>query len=141
MKRVMILIVVLLCTWSVAWAETSAPASGFLADSGDGCMLPDLSGLSPDQIAAAALQAGLQAAPNEVQVPACPTTFSCNSITNCGAGTVCTVSIIGPCCKSAVGPVLCCVSGNIKVTRCPCVCTGNPCAVLCGTSTDVKLSC
>src|SRR5262245_61778824 len=133
MKRALILVAVLLCTCSVAWAETSAPAADPLAGSGGGCTLPDLAGLSPEPIAAAALQAGLQIAPTEVQVPPCPTTFSCNSITNCGAGTPCTVSFIGPCCKPATGPNICCANGNIKKTQCPCVCTGNPCAVVCGT--------
>jgi hypothetical protein len=134
----------LLLTCSIAWAEGPAPDGGLAADPGAGggtCLLPDLAGLSPDQIAAAALGAGFETASIDVQVPICPTTFSCTSITNCGVGAPCTVTNIGQCCQPPTGPPsICCING-IKVRRCPCVCVGSPCAALCGTSTDVSFGC
>jgi hypothetical protein len=149
MKRTLVLIALLLLTCSLAWAEEPAPGTSagaplggsIASDSGGGCMLPDLTGLSQEQILAAALEAGFQVSPTDVQIPPCPTTFSCTSIPNCGAGTPCTVSIIGQCCKPAGAPPICCANGPIKEKRCPCVCTGSPCAFQCINSTDVKLIC
>ena len=140
-KRTLILLAGSVLLATLARAEAPAPSGGLFADSAGGCMLPDLTGLSPDQIAAAALVAGLQAAPTAAQTPACPATFDCTSLVGCGAVTPCTVELIGPCCKPAHGPTLCCESGNIQVTRCPCDCIDGRCQLLCVTSTDVKLSC
>lgn len=141
MKRPLLLLVALLLMASLAWAEAPAPAEDLFADSGGGCMLPDLAGLSPEQIAAASLQAGLQMAPNEVQVPACPVKFDCSSIFNCGIGPVCSITDIGACCQTSGGPIICCINGTFKVRKCPCVCTGNPCSISCPNSTDVKSRC
>src|SRR5262245_2440978 len=92
LKRPLLLLVALLLMASLAWAAEPAPNADPLADSGGGCMLPDFAGLSPEQTAAAAIAAGLQMAPTEVQVPPCPTTFSCSSLTSCAAGSPCTVT-------------------------------------------------
>lgn len=141
-KRTLLLLVSSVLVASLAWAEAPAPSGGLFADSGGRCRLPDLTGLSPEQIAAAGLAAGLQAAPTEAaQNPPCPATFDCSSIFGCGAITPCTVELIGPCCKPAHGPTLCCDGGNIQVTRCPCDCIDPRCQLFCLTSTDVKLSC
>jgi hypothetical protein len=127
MKRTLSLVAVLLFTCSLAWAEEAAPQGDVAADSGGGCM-------------AAGLAAGLQIAPTEVQVPPCPTTFLCSSLTNCGAG-ACSVTPIGQCCMPPTGPpAFCCINGIKKIT-CPCVCTGNPCLAVCGTSTEVRFHC
>jgi len=141
MKRTLILVAVLLCTCSVARAETPAPASDLFAGSGGGCVLPDLAGLSPEQIAAAALGAGFQPSPSEKQVPICPVKFDCTSLTGCAAGPACTLTDIGPCCATS-GAVICCTSGTIKVVRCPCQCTSTVCSTtVCTSSTDVKWHC
>jgi hypothetical protein len=141
MKRTLLLLAALLLVPSLDWAEEPAPNDDLFANSGGGCMLPDLAGLSPEQIAAAALQAGLQAAPTAVQVPACPVKFDCGSIFNCGIGPLCSLTDIGACCQTSGGPILCCTNGTIKVRQCPCQCTGNPCAISCPNSTDVKWRC
>ena len=141
MKRTLLLAAVLLLTCSLAWAEEAPPADALFADSGGGCRLPDLAGLSPEQAAAAALQAGLQTSFHEVQVPACPVKFDCGSIFNCGIGPLCSLTDIGACCQTSGGPILCCTNGTIKVRQCPCQCTGNPCAISCPNSTDVKWRC
>jgi len=141
MKPKLLLFATLLLVASIGSAEEPAPNSTFFADSGGGCMLPDLAGLSQEQIAAAALQAGFQASPTEVQVPACPVKFDCTSIFHCGIGPVCSLSNLGACCQTPGGPIICCTSGTIKVQQCPCVCTGNPCAISCPNSTDVKWRC
>jgi hypothetical protein len=141
MRRPLLLVVSLFLTASLAWAGDVAPNDPLFADEGGGCMLPDLAGLSPEQAAAAALQAGFQASPNEVQVPACPVKFDCTSIGNCAAGPICSLTDIGACCQTPSGPVLCCLSGTIKVRRCPCQCTGPACSLLCASSTDVRWRC
>lgn len=140
-KRPFLLLAALLLMASLAWAEEPASSDAFFADSGGGCMLPDLSGMSAEQIAAASLQAGFQVAPNEVQVPACPVKFDCDSLAGCDVGPICAVSDIGQCCQTSGGPILCCIDGTIKVRRCPCECTGPVCSVLCASSTDVKFRC
>jgi hypothetical protein len=144
MKRAIVLVAVLLLTSTMAWAEPAGTAPAPAADprvAGGGCQLPDLAGLAPAQIQAAALNAGLEvtfaAAP---AVPACPVTFHCNSIANCAAGGVCSVGLLGPCCNTG-GVVLCCASGNISETRCACKCTGPLCAVSCVHSTEVNWNC
>jgi hypothetical protein len=140
MRCTLILLVSLLLTAGMAWAEDNALNADFFAESGGGCMLPDLTGLSPEQAAAAAFQAGFRTA-NEVQVPACPVRFDCDSIGNCAAGPLCSLTDIGACCQTAGGPVLCCINGTIKVRQCPCQCTGFACSLLCASSTDVKWRC
>jgi hypothetical protein len=141
MKRTLSLVAVLLLTCSIAWAEETASAPDPVADSGGGCMLPDLAGMSPEQITAAALEAGFQPAPNNVQVPVCPVTFHCNSITNCGIGPLCALGNLGQCCNAGGGLTLCCISGTIKVKTCPCRCTGNPCNIQCPNSNEVNWGC
>ena len=141
MKASLILAVVLLCIPGLAWAEEPAPAvSEDVAFEAGGCVLPDVSGLSGDEAAAALAGAGFETAPFDAAVPACPTTFHCDSIFNCGTGAVCSVTDIGACCATG-GLVKCCISGTIKVRQCPCVCTGNPCSIACPQSTDVRSRC
>lgn len=133
MKRAFVLAAVLLLTGGIAW--------GAEEDFGGGCRLPDLAGLTPDQVAAAALAAGLEM-PSAIPAatPICPVTFHCDSIGNCGVGTCSTPVDIGQCCTSG-GLVLCCATGTFKVRQCNCVCTGNPCSSQCIQSTDVRLRC
>lgn len=151
MRTSVILAIALLLTAGVAWADeapsdTLAPAGqelayGDAALDGGGCMLPDLSGLS-DQEATKALEgAGFDVAATQAAAQACPTTFMCTSITNCGITGLCSVTDIGPCCTTSSGLGICCISGTIKVRKCPCGCTGNPCNIVCPQSTDVRWRC
>lgn len=149
MKKALVLVAILLLTSSLAWAEgtpgAAAPETVGQADPGPAegsCTLPDFAGLSPDQQLAAALAAGFQlnGAVNR-QTPMCPTVFSCSSLTNCGVGGPCSTTDIGDCCVNGVGATICCFGGTIKVRRCPCHCTGRPCAIQCTTSDDVSLQC
>lgn len=140
MKASLILAVVLLLTPGLAPAEEAAPATADPFEGG-GCVLPDLAGLSDDQAVATLRGAGFDLAPIGTAAAACPTTFMCSSMTNCGIGALCSVTDIGQCCTSGGGIGVCCVSGTIKVRQCPCVCTGNPCNVLCPQSTDVRWRC
>lgn len=155
MKQTLILAAVMLATAGLAWAEapTAAPAEMALpaatADLAPGplfadgsCEMPDLAGLSEEEIAAAAFAAGLDTSPTAAAAapPACPVAFQCNSITNCAAGPLCSVTDIGQCCTQ--GPfTLCCISGTIKVSRCPCRCTAFACSLQCVSSTNVKWGC
>jgi hypothetical protein len=144
MKRTLILLVCLLVTRSIAWAEDPTPDAEVVADPGPGgaCALPDLAGLSPDQIAAAVLEAGLQIQGSPAAAPLCPTTFKCNSIANCAAGPLCSLTNIGPCCTTPGGLSICCVGGlNIWVKRCPCQCTAPACSFQCVNSTEVSRFC
>jgi len=133
-RRLVFASVLLLLAFPVLAAEPSA---------GGGCQLPNLTGLTADQIALAALEAGfmIDSAPTPAAVPPCPVTFHCNSIANCGAGTACTVTSLGACCQPATGPKLCCISGSITVTTCPCRCTANPCAIQCINSNELNWHC
>lgn len=140
MKASLILAVVLLLTPGLAAAQETAPATADPFEGG-GCVLPDVDGMSQDDAAAALRGAGFDLGAVDTAVPACPTTFMCTSITNCGVGAVCAVSDIGQCCTTGGGVVACCITGTIKVRRCPCVCTGNPCSILCPQSTDVRWRC
>jgi hypothetical protein len=132
-KRTLVLVVVLLFTSHFAWAEGTA--------AGGGCALPDLAGLSPDQVAVAALQAGLQmsAATSATPVQVCPATFQCSSIAGCGSSMVCSATPIGQCCS--VGTVVICCSSTIFVIRCPCKCVLEDCPHQCAQSTQVTRSC
>jgi hypothetical protein len=140
MKACLILAVVLLLTPGLAAAEEAAPATADPFEGG-GCVMPDLAGLSEDDATAALRSAGFDLSPIDAAAPACPITFSCNSITNCGIGMVCSITDIGPCCTTGGGLGLCCISGSIKVRQCPCTCTGSPCSVFCPQNTDVKWRC
>lgn len=142
MKRTLVVFAMLLFA-GLAWAEGPETNDEPIADPGlgGGCVLPDLAGLSPDQIALAALEAGFQTTPMNVQAPACPVTFHCNSIGNCGIGPLCAIGNIGPCCSAGGGLNLCCINGNIWVKKCPCRCTGNPCSITCPNSTEVNWHC
>lgn len=151
MRAYAILAVALLLTAGVAWADEAspdpvAPTSQELvyedsALDGGGCMLPDLSGLSDQEATRALEDAGFDVSAVQTAAQACPTTFMCTSITNCGITGTCTVTDIGPCCTTSSGLGLCCITGTIKVRTCPCGCTGNPCNILCPQSTDVRWRC
>ncbi len=161
MKRASIfLCLVVLCT-GVAWAEEEAEAAApeavesvVAAESidfgepfgaeldGGGCELPDLTGLSDGEIGALAGDFGFSVSgQTDAQTPMCPVTSSCPNITNCGVGNPCSAAILGPCCTTSSGLGLCCVSGNIKVKKCACVCTGSPCALSCVASQYVRWGC
>ena len=147
MKRTLFFVVALFLVSGLAWAggESSGgapvPTAEPLFAEGGGCTLPDLSGLSAEERMSAALAAGFQVSPTPAAIQACPVTFHCNSITNCAAGPVCGLADIGQCCNSGGGVILCCTSGTIKVQRCPCQCNGNPCAIQCVNSTDIRWGC
>jgi hypothetical protein len=153
-KKTLIFVAALLLTAGLAWAEepapgTASPDASFLASlapaaptpQDGGCAMPDLAGLSADEKEAALLAAGFEQAPVNAAVPACPTSFSCTSIHNCGVGPACTLNDIGPCCSPGGGLVRCCISGSIKVTICPCQCTGNPCSFTCVNSSNKTSAC
>lgn len=134
MKRAFVLVAVLFLISGVAWGTEDDFEGG-------GCKLPDLAGLTPDEIAVAALAAGLEIpAAVPAAIPACPVTFHCDSIPNCGLGACSTPTDIGRCCNNG-GLTLCCATGTIKVRQCNCVCTGNPCSTQCIQSTDVRFRC
>jgi len=150
MKSSVVLVLALLLCSGLAWAEDATTHDGAAATEpvveadGGGCMLPDLAGLSDEEARAALDKAGfaLSTAPAiDMAVPMCPQKFSCSSIVNCGIGSLCAAADIGPCCTTGGGLSLCCIQGSIKVRRCPCRCTGNPCNIQCPNSTDVKWSC
>jgi hypothetical protein len=128
--------VLLLLTMTAGAAWSTEPAGG-------GCQLPDLAGMTPDQIQLAALAAGFETAPAPAQAatPLCPVTFHCNSIGNCAAGPLCSLTDIGSCCAAGSGLVLCCTSGTIKVTRCPCRCTSPHCSASCSANNEVNWGC
>lgn len=96
-----------------------APVADPRTASGGNCQLPDLAGLSPAQIAVAALNAGLKMAfVDTPAVPACPVTSHCNSVAGCAPGPVCTAIALGQCCTN--GSVLfCCGSGGTIVGPAP----------------------
>jgi hypothetical protein len=148
MKRTLVLVAALFLIGSLAaWAEGSAanpavsPAPG-----GGSCALPDLAGLSPAQVALAALRAGIEMRPVDsvtaAGIPACPTTFACSSLPGCGSTMVCSLTAMGPCCTTGTA-VLCCggTGSHIFVERCPCTCVSEDCPRLCETSTQVTRSC
>ncbi len=141
MKRVLVLLAVLFLVHGLAWAgEARATASP--APAGGHCALPDLAQLSPDQIALAALQAGLEITPKtSAPIPACPVSSQCSDVPGCGlSGGPCTTAIIGQCCNA--GPAVLCCSGEMVVTRCPCHCVGEDCPTLrCNAQTQVTRSC
>jgi hypothetical protein len=142
MKRVLVLLAVLFLSSTLTWAAAPAPAPVADSPAGGGCLLPDLAGLAPGQVAAAALNSGLQMIfVDTPPVPACPVTFHCNSITGCGAGPLCSVSDIGPCCTTGAAVLCCGNGGDIIVQKCPCRCTGEVCSVVCASSTNVTFSC
>jgi hypothetical protein len=135
-RRLVFASVLLLVALPVLAADPSA---------GGGCRLPNLAGLTPDQIAIAALEADIlmDPAPGPAAVPLCPTISHCNSITNCGIDAASCVTVnIGACCQPpGGGPKLCCISGTMFVTTCNCVCTGNPCAIQCPNTNEVTKHC
>ena len=136
MKRTLTLVACLLVAATAAWAEGPAASAG-------ACMLPDLTGLSPDQAAAAALEAGFSLEVRKAAAaPLCPITFRCTSILNCTASLQCSQTELGPCCTVPSGITLCCTEGTIWVKQCPCRCTPtNPCSTECTNSTDVTKLC
>jgi hypothetical protein len=145
MKRTLVLVAVLFLIGTLAaWAEgpTAAPAA-MTAPAGGHCVLPDLAGMSPDQIAVAALRAGLTMSPADTPIAstlqACPTTFECSSIAGCGSSMVCAVGSIGKCCVA--GPIVLCCSNQIFVERCPCKCVLEDCPSQCSRSTQITWSC
>lgn len=149
MKRTLLLVSALVLAAAPTWAAPATSTddgaavqpAATLADDGGGCVLPDLAGLSDDEVAAASLASGLEIpAATPAAVPVCPTTFRCNSITNCAAGPLCGITDIGQCCSMA-GLIRCCVSGTIKVKTCPCQCTAPLCAFSCVNSAEVTSRC
>src|SRR4029077_12779301 len=103
MKRILILVAVLFLMSALSWAQTAGTAPAPVADprtGGGHCQLPNLVGLTPEQRAAAVLNAGLQVTyADTTPVPACPVTFNCNSIANCGVGSTCNNTVLGRCCS------------------------------------------
>lgn len=144
MKRVLVLLAVLFLSSTLTWAAGSAPAPvANPAATGSSCLLPDLAGLAPGQVAAAALNAGLQMifVDTPPPVPACPVTFHCDSIAGCGTGPVCGISNLGPCCTTGTAVLCCGNGGDIIVQKCPCRCTGPVCSAVCASSTNVTFNC
>ena len=168
MKRVLIFLCVALLSVGVVWAEEvtseeqetsqeetpmpvdSAPVEGVpfgevdFSDPGEGgCQVPDLTGLSEEEAKATAIAAGFSVMEQvPAQLPMCPVRSSCPNILNCGVGGPCSASILGPCCQVPGGGLgICCIAGQITVKQCPCVCTGNPCALSCVSSTHVRWGC
>ena len=141
MKRTLVLVALLLLSLSsLAWAE--GPAAAPNPANGGRCVLPDLSRLSPDQAAAAAIQAGFQVSQDSsptTTVPACPSDFRCSNLPGCAADMACFGFGIGPCCSTGAA-VICCGS-NILVVSCPCKCVGEDCPHQCGQSTQLTWSC
>jgi len=145
MQRTLVLIATLLLTGSLAWAEApvvgATPTAADPRLTGGGCTLPDLAGLTREQLAAAALQAGFQMkAASAEDIQACPTVFHCNSLVGCDAAPLCSLTDIGQCCSTS-GAIICCTSGHIIVKRCRCECTGPVCSVLCPGSQEVDRTC
>lgn len=143
MKPTLVLVAVLLLTSHFALAEGTA-SGAMAADprlASNGCALPDLAGLSPDQVAVAALNAGLQmsAATSDPTIQACPATFECSSIAGCGSSMVCSATPIGQCCT--LGTAVLCCANTIFVVRCPCKCVLEDCPRQCAQSTQVTRSC
>jgi hypothetical protein len=148
MKRILILVAVLLLSSALSWAQTAGTAPAPVADprtGGGHCQLPNLAGLTPEQRAVAALNAGLQmtyAATVTGPTPACPTTFKCNSIANCQAGSVCSATFLGHCCRDGNATLCCQDGGDIVVDRCACVCPfGVVCSSACTSKTNVSVNC
>ncbi len=139
MKRTLVLVAILsFILSSLAWAEgpAASPANG------GRCILPDLARLSPEQAAAAAIQAGFQVSPTSsptTTVPACPSNFRCSSLPGCVAETACFGFGIGPCCSTGTA-VVCCGS-NILVVSCPCKCAFEDCPHQCDQSNQLTWSC
>jgi len=143
MKRALVLVAFLLFLCTTAWAQGAGGAP--VADpraAGGKCVLPDLSGLTPAQRAAVVLNAGLQMTYVDTNaLPACPVTFSCNSIGGCVAGSVCSVSVVGPCCRDGSAKLCCQNGGEIVVDRCACQCSGPLCSAACASHSNVTVSC
>ena len=163
MKRVLIVCLITFFSVGVVWAEGTseeraaaaeqAPAAVELAPlnlGGDlfaeaeagGCSMPDLSGLSDEDAKAALIASGFEVSEQvQAQLPMCPVVSSCNSVGNCGVGSPCALSIVGPCCQSTAG-VACCAGGlNIVKSECPCVCTSTLCSLQCAQTTQVRSRC
>jgi hypothetical protein len=141
MKRALVLLALLLVSSTLASAQAPAAPVADPRSGGGNCPLPDLAGLAPGEVPAAALNAGLQVAfASSPAVPACPVVFHCNSIGACAAGGVCSATILGQCCGTG-GVVICCATGNFVEVRCPCKCTGPLCAAQCIHSSEVAFNC
>lgn len=108
---------------------------------GEGCTLIDVPADDPEGAAAAIRAAGFIPTPTPAQLPQCPTHFACNSIGNCASGPLCSITDIGACCRVSPTLIRCCISGTIKVVRCPCQCTATICAISCVQSQNVTSSC
>ena len=154
MKRLLILFGLFFFALNPIWASGAAnDAAAAIPTGGDapflstpdwaqgdgGCQLPDLAGLSDAEAQAEIEAAGLRV--TNAAAPACPVAFSCDSITNCTAGNLCSTISIGRCCTMGGGLGLCCATGVIKVRTCPCRCTSNLCSFSCLNSNDIKWGC
>jgi hypothetical protein len=146
MKRALFLVAVLFLMSTMTWAQGAGTAPAPVADprvAGSGnCQLPDLAGLSPGQVAVAAMGSGLKLTyVDDPTVPACPVAFNCNSITGCGQGPVCSLTSLGPCCSEG-GAILCCQGGgDIIETQCACRCTATLCVSTCTQHHQVSVNC
>jgi hypothetical protein len=147
MKRILILVAVLFLMSALSWAQTAGTAPAPVADprtGGGHCQLPNLAGLTPEQRAAAILNAGLQVTYADTVVglpPACPTTYNCNSVAGCATGSVCNATVLGRCCRDGNATLCCQDGGDIVVNRCGCVCTGTVCSTACTSKTNVAVNC
>jgi hypothetical protein len=129
-------------TFGTQAAEEAAFLAAEAAGAPDaGCVLVDVEAESPEGMSDAIRAAGFMPTPTPAQLPQCPTAFACTSIANCGSGLLCSIQDIGACCR--VTPVLarCCITGTIKVVRCPCQCTATICASSCVQSNNVSSFC
>lgn len=146
MKRVVLSILAVVLVAGFASAEATGEANPsteplFLAEGDGDCQLPDLAGMDEDETLAAMLEAGFEVAPSNMQAGACPATFKCNSITNCGKSANCSIQQIGQCCTVGGGLGFCCLGSQIKVETCNCRCTGSPCNLICPQNNNVRFFC
>lgn len=106
-----------------------------------GCVLLDVEAESPEGMSDTLRAAGFMPTPTPAQLPQCPMAFACTSIGNCASGPLCSIQDIGACCRVTPTLARCCITGTIKVVRCPCQCTATICAVQCGQSNNVSSFC
>ena len=148
LRPILFTLTLLLATLPLAAEEvgTTEPVSlesleaMLFAQEAGGCELPDFTGLNEEEITTAAAVAGFEI--TRAQAGVCPQRSRCDSIGNCGPKPLCSIQDIGQCCTIQGQPLgVCCLNGTIKVTRCDCKCTGNPCAVTCPQQDQVNWFC
>jgi hypothetical protein len=125
MKKLLFLVLAFALVAPLAAAE--APAA--TAPSAGSVPAPDVANLSREEFLAVIgnTMVGVPD-PTPVQTPPCPTSVACRSpIGICALSVNCTTTVLGPCCVSSGGPILCCINGmTIKVKKCPCAGAGCP---------------